>query len=144
MPRPSLGDVIAGVSVGLVLIPQSMAYAELAGMPAYVGLFAGALPPLLAAPFASSPYLQTGPVALTSLLTFGALEDRAELASVDYVALARPWIWLLEADPEANPRQLAVYDALLDDYPVVADLRGTHSPLGWDQAIQDVDEASTD
>lgn len=88
VPRPSLGDVIAGVSVGLVLIPQSMAYAELAGMPAYVGLFAGALPPLLAAPFASSPYLQTGPVALTSLLTFGALEGRAELASVDYVALA--------------------------------------------------------
>ena len=71
VPRPSHGDVIAGVSVGLVLIPQTMAYAELAGMPAYVGLFAGALPPLLAAPFASSPYLQTGPVALTSLLTFG-------------------------------------------------------------------------
>jgi SulP family sulfate permease len=85
---PALGDVIAGISVALVLIPQSMAYAELAGLPPYIGLFAGALPPLLAAPFTSSPYLQTGPVALTSLLTFGALEGRAELASANYVELA--------------------------------------------------------
>lgn len=82
------GDLVAGVSVGLVLIPQSMAYAELAGLPAAVGLFAAALPPLLAAPFVSSPYLQTGPVALTSLLTFGALEGRAELESAAYVELA--------------------------------------------------------
>lgn len=84
----SVGDVVAGVSVGLVVIPQSMAYAELAGLPPHVGLFAAALPPLLAAAFTSSPYLQTGPVALTSLLTFGALEGRAELESADYVALA--------------------------------------------------------
>lgn len=73
LPRPVLADVIAGVSVALVLIPQSMAYAGIAGMPPYVGLFAAAFPLLVFALFASSPYLQTGPVALTSLLTLGAL-----------------------------------------------------------------------
>lgn len=85
---PSASDILAGLSVALVLIPQSMAYAELAGLPPQVGLFAAALPPLFAAPFVSSPYLQTGPVALTSLLTFGALEGIDEPFSARYVALA--------------------------------------------------------
>lgn len=88
-PRPpAASDVIAGISVAVVLVPQAMAYAELAGVPSQVGLFAAALPPLLAAPFVSSPYLQTGPVALTALLTFGALEGRAETFSNQYVELA--------------------------------------------------------
>jgi SulP family sulfate permease len=73
IPRPSLGDVVGGVSVALVLIPQSLAYAGLAGLPPVLGLFASAFPLLIFAVFASSPYLQTGPVALTSLLTAGAL-----------------------------------------------------------------------
>lgn len=85
---PGVADIVAGLSVAVVLIPQAMAYAELAGVPPQVGLFAAALPPLLAAPFVSSPYLQTGPVALTGLLTFGALEGRAETFSADYVELA--------------------------------------------------------
>ncbi len=85
---PGVADLVAGVSVAVVLIPQAMAYAELAGLPPQVGLFAAALPPLLAAPFVSSPYLQTGPVALTGLLTFGALEGRAETFSTEYVELA--------------------------------------------------------
>ena len=76
-PRFSVHDVIAGASVGLVLIPQSMAYADLAGLPAHYGLYASALPPIVAAFFASSPYLQTGPVALTALLTLGALVSTA-------------------------------------------------------------------
>ena len=83
-----LGDIVAGVSVALVLIPQSLAYAEIAGVPPHIGLFAAALPPLLAAPFASSPYLQTGPVALTSLLTFGALSGMAAKGSAEFVELA--------------------------------------------------------
>ena len=86
--RPVPADLLAGLSVAMVLIPQSMAYAELAGLPSHVGLFASALPPILAALFASSPYLQTGPVALTSLLTFGALASLADPGSADYVALA--------------------------------------------------------
>ncbi|NIR35822.1 MAG: sodium-independent anion transporter, partial [Actinobacteria bacterium] len=63
---------------------QSLAYAEIAGVPPHIGLFAAALPPLLAAPFASSPYLQTGPVALTSLLTFGALSGLETAGSGEY------------------------------------------------------------
>ncbi len=86
--RPDAADLLAGLSVALVLIPQSMAYAELAGLPPHVGLFAAALPPILAALAASSPYLQTGPVALTSLLTFGALAGLAEPRSGEYVRMA--------------------------------------------------------
>ena len=84
----SLRDAVAGASVGLVLIPQSMAYAELAGLPPHVGLYAGALPPIAAAFFASSPFLQTGPVALTALLTLGALLPLAVPGSAEFTALA--------------------------------------------------------
>jgi SulP family sulfate permease len=85
--RIAPGDLIAGISVALVLVPQSLAYAQLAGMPAYRGLYAAALPPIAAALFASSPYLQTGPVALTALLSFGALTALAPAGSNEYVEL---------------------------------------------------------
>lgn len=81
-------DVLAGVSVALILIPQSMAYAELAGLPPHHGLYAATFPLIAAAFFASSPYLQTGPVALTGLLTFGALVPMAEVGTVQYAELA--------------------------------------------------------
>ena len=87
-PTPTTGDLVAGISVALVLLPQSLAYAEIAGVPPHVGLFAAALPPLLAAPFVSSPYLQTGPVALTALLTFGALSGLESTGTASYVELA--------------------------------------------------------
>ena len=86
--RFSTGDIVAGVSVALVLIPQSLAYAGIAGVPAHVGLFAAALPTIAAALFASSPYLQTGPSAMTGLLTFGALSLLAVPLGPEYVALA--------------------------------------------------------
>ena len=57
-------------------------------MPPVRGLYAAALPPLLAAVFASSPWLQTGPVALTALLTFGALAARTTPGSDEYIAEA--------------------------------------------------------
>lgn len=88
MSRPSSGDLIAGVSVALVAIPQSLAYAELAGLPPQYGLYATALPLLLAAVFVSSRYLQTGPVALTALITFGALSGVAEPGETDYIRSA--------------------------------------------------------
>ncbi len=88
LSAPSTGDIVAGVSVALVALPQSLAYAELAGMPPQYGLFASALPSLLAALFVSSRYLQTGPVALTALLTFGALESLAEPTTTEYIELA--------------------------------------------------------
>lgn len=81
-------DVIAGVSVALILVPQALAYAGIAGVPPYIGLFAAALPTIAAAPFASSRYLQTGPGAMTALLTFGALSTLAQPLSPRYVALA--------------------------------------------------------
>lgn len=88
-PRPTLGDVIGGVSVALVLIPQSLAYADLAGLPPLLGLFASAFPLLIFALFASSPYLQTGPVALTSLLTAGALAGAGfDAETSEYVGAA--------------------------------------------------------
>lgn len=86
--RPSAGDLVAGISVALVALPQSLAYAEIAGLPPRYGLFASALPPILAALFVSSRYLQTGPVALTALLAFGALEPLAEPESGQYIELA--------------------------------------------------------
>ena len=81
-------DVLAGVSVALILIPQSMAYAELAGLPPHHGLYAATFPLIVAAFLASSPYLQTGPVALTGLLTFGALVPMAPVGTVEYAKLA--------------------------------------------------------
>ncbi len=86
--RITAGDLVAGLSVAAVLIPQAVAYADLAGMPAQHGLYAAALPALIAAAVASSRYLQTGPVAITSLLTFGALGTMAAPLSSEYVALA--------------------------------------------------------
>ena len=74
--------------MALVAIPQSLAYAELAGLPPQYGLYATALPSLLAALFVSSRYLQTGPVALTSLLTLGALSAVAETGTDDYIERA--------------------------------------------------------
>src|SRR5712691_761053 len=56
-------DAVAGVSVALVLVPQSLAYAQLAGLPPARGLYAAAVPPIAAAPLGSSPYLQPGPTA---------------------------------------------------------------------------------
>jgi SulP family sulfate permease len=81
-------DLPAGLSVALILIPQSLAYAELAGLPGSVGLTVAALTPLAAALFASSPYLQTGPTALTSLLTLGVLSTLNLPGTSHYVASA--------------------------------------------------------
>jgi len=62
-------DLIAGITVSLVAIPQSLAYAQLAGVPAYYGLYAALIPTIIGALFGSSRQLSTGPVAMTSLLT---------------------------------------------------------------------------
>lgn len=81
-------DAISGLTVALVLIPQSMAYAQLAGMPAYYGLYASFLPPLVAALFGSSRQLATGPVAVVSLMTAASLEPLATAGSEGYIAYA--------------------------------------------------------
>ena len=81
-------DFMAGITVALVLIPQSMAYAQLAGMPAYYGLYAAFLPVAVAALWGSSHQLGTGPVAVVSLLTASSLAVFAAPGSPDFVALA--------------------------------------------------------
>ncbi len=70
-------DLVAGITVALVLVPQSMAYAQLAGLPPYYGLYASFLPGIFAALFGSSHQLSTGPVAVVSLMTAAALEPLA-------------------------------------------------------------------
>lgn len=81
-------DAMAGLTVALVLIPQSMAYAQLAGLPPYYGLYASFLPPLVAALFGSSRQLATGPVAVVSLMTAASLAPLATAGSEGYVAYA--------------------------------------------------------
>jgi sulfate permease, SulP family len=74
--------------MALILVPQSLAYARVAGLPAYVGLYAAGLPPLAAAFFVSSPYLQTGPSAVKAMLTAGALSLVAVAGTPNYIAYA--------------------------------------------------------
>ncbi len=81
-------DFIAGLTVALVLIPQSMAYAQLAGLPAYYGLYASFLPPMVAALFGSSRQLATGPVAIVSLMTAATLEPLATAGSEAFISYA--------------------------------------------------------
>jgi sulfate permease, SulP family len=66
-------DLVAGVTVALVAIPQSLAYAQLCGVPAYYGLYATLIPVIVGALFGSSLLLSTGPVAMTSLLTAASI-----------------------------------------------------------------------
>jgi SulP family sulfate permease len=89
MTRDTLrADLLAGITVTLVLVPQSMAYAQLAGLPAYYGLYAAFLPVIIGALWGSSRQLATGPVAIVSLLTASALAPLAATGSEQYIALA--------------------------------------------------------
>ena len=81
-------DIIAGVTASLVLIPHSMACAQLAGMPVYYGLYAAFIPPTIAALFGSSRQLVTGPVAMASLLTFATLQSLELHSPQQYIAYA--------------------------------------------------------
>ena len=82
------GDVVAGVIVTVMLIPQSLAYALLAGLPPEVGLYASILPIIAYALLGSSMTLAVGPVAVASLMTASALQPLAVAGSADYMALA--------------------------------------------------------
>ncbi len=92
-------DLIAGITVALVLIPQSMAYAQLAGLPAYYGLYIAFMPVIIAALFGSSRQLATGPVAVVSLLTASAIiplaGDPGTMTQEQVVAVYAPLAILL-------------------------------------------------
>jgi len=89
MSRATVGpDVLAGLSVALVAIPQALAYAQLAGLPPYYGLYAALLPTVVGALFGSSAQLSTGPVALTSLLTAASIAPFAASDGGAYLGYA--------------------------------------------------------
>ena len=81
-------DLVAAAIVTIMLIPQSLAYALLAGLPAEVGLYASILPLIAYAIFGTSRTLAVGPVAVLSLMTATAAGRIAEQGSPDYIAAA--------------------------------------------------------
>lgn len=82
------GDLTAGMVVTVMLIPQSLAYAMLAGLPPQVGLYASVLPLIAYAAFGSSMTLAVGPVAVASLMTASALTPLAAQGTPEYLTLA--------------------------------------------------------
>jgi SulP family sulfate permease len=94
-PRPDAGlmrgELIASLTVAVVMIPQSVAYAQLAGMPLVTGLYATFLPMLVAVLFSSSSRLSVGPSALSCVLVGASLTGLAEPGSAQWVLLA---VWL--------------------------------------------------
>ncbi|MEJ8849991.1 SulP family inorganic anion transporter [Variovorax rhizosphaerae] len=94
-PRPSRkllhNEAMAGITVALMVLPQGVAYAALAGMPLVTGVYAALWPALVAVLFSSSQRLSVGPTALTSLLVGASLAPLAVAGSAEWVAMA---VWL--------------------------------------------------
>lgn len=82
------GDITAGIIVAVMLIPQGMAYAVLAGMPPVYGLYASLVPLVIYALFGTSRQLAVGPVAMVSLLVYAGVGQLAEVGSPDFIRLA--------------------------------------------------------
>lgn len=81
-------DVLAGLTGAIVVLPQGVAFAAIAGMPAEYGLYAGMVPAIIAALFGSSWHLVSGPTTAASIVLFSALSEMAQPGSLDYVRLA--------------------------------------------------------
>jgi MFS superfamily sulfate permease-like transporter len=81
-------DFIAGITVALVLVPQSMAYAQLAGLPVVYGLYAAFVPVIVASLWGSSNQLHTGPVAMLSLMSAAALLAFATPGTTEFIELS--------------------------------------------------------
>ncbi|WP_164219200.1 solute carrier family 26 protein [Virgibacillus sp. YIM 98842] len=81
------GDLTAGLIVAVMLIPQGMAYAMLAGLPPVVGLYASTIPLIIYALFGTSRQLAVGPVAMVSLLVLAGVSTLAEPGSGEYISL---------------------------------------------------------
>lgn len=80
-------DMVAGIVTAIMLIPQSMAYAQLAGLPPQIGLYASVVPLIIYALLGTSGQLSVGPVAITSLLVFSGVSALAEPGSPRYIQL---------------------------------------------------------
>ncbi len=81
------GDIAAGISTGLMFIPQAMAYAVIAGLPPIYGLYAGVIPLILFPLFSSSVHLSLGPVAIDMLIISSGLAILAVPESSEYIGL---------------------------------------------------------
>ncbi|MDG5786083.1 sulfate permease [Evansella sp. AB-P1] len=80
------GDLYAGTIVAIMLIPQGMAYAMLAGLPPVFGLYASTFPLIIYALYGSSRHLSVGPVAIVSLLVYTGISGLAEPGTQEYIA----------------------------------------------------------
>jgi sulfate permease, SulP family len=86
--RDLRADLSAGITGAIVVLPQGVAFAAIAGMPPEYGLYAGMIPAVIAALFGSSKHLVSGPTTAASIVLFSALSVYAEPGSIDYVSLA--------------------------------------------------------
>jgi len=82
------GDLIAGITGALVLVPKAMAYAQLSGLPVHFGLYVALVPAIIGALWGSSRQLSTGPVAIISLMTAAAITPLAAPFSAEFIELA--------------------------------------------------------
>ena len=87
-PKQLPADVIAGLVVGILVIPQSLGYAVLAGLPPVYGLYAAILPVLVYAWVGSSKVQAVGPVAITAIMTASSLQPYAQAGSAQYALMA--------------------------------------------------------
>ena len=81
-------DLIAGITIAMILVPQSMAYANLAGLPVVYGLYASFLPVIVASMWGASRFLHTGPVAMLSLMSAAAVEPLATRGSEEFIEIS--------------------------------------------------------
>lgn len=151
-------ELAAGLTISLLLLPQGVAYAALAGMPLITGIYAALLPALVAVLWGASPRLGVGPTALTSLLIGSSLVGLAQPGSAQWVALAAwmaimaggvQWLlgllrggWLLNlvTSPVLNGfTQAAGVLILLSQLPQLLGLRTSWSALWHDPSIHHFD-----
>lgn len=157
-PALARNEMLAGMTVALMLLPQGVAYAVLAGMPLVTGIYAALLPSLIAVLWGASPRLGVGPTALTSLLIGASLAGMAEPGSAQWVALAGwmaimagavQWLmgvlrsgWLLNlvTSPVLNGfTQAAGILILLSQLPDLLGLRSSWSALLHDPSLHHFD-----
>ena len=157
-PALARNELLAGMTVALMLLPQGVAYAVLAGMPLVTGIYAALLPSLIAVLWGASPRLGVGPTALTSLLIGASLAGLAEPGSAQWVALAGwmaimagavQWLlgvlrsgWLLNlvTSPVLNGfTQAAGILILLSQLPDLFGLRSSWSAVAHDPSLHHFD-----
>ncbi len=86
--KDTKADLMAALTGAIVVLPQGVAFATIAGMPPQYGLYAGMVPAIIAALFGSSKHLVSGPTTAASVVLFSALSVYASPGTTDYVSLA--------------------------------------------------------